>query len=369
MIRLEEKLEKQLTQLIKEDSSFAIYQLPLSQKIDFVAQLESRPQELNRLTVLNGQKGFVISPFNTDEAHPVILIHPEIETSGLENIVHVLEFLSCNDSQEAISDTEYIEKETDQQDEYQIYEDTFCRFIAPLRGGEYKKLVLSRLHRMKKPLGFSPLKSFLRAAEAYPHMMNYLFYTPQTGLWMGCTPEIILSGKAHQWQTVALAGTMPIGESNNWDQKNVEEQEVVSKYIRQVVASYTDRIEEAGPYTSQAGNVAHLKTEFSFTLNDINAIGSLLDALHPTPAVCGFPKQEAFDFIVRNENHDRKYYSGIIGKLDPHNQTNLFVNLRCAEINQSSITLYAGSGIMPTSTPEAEWDETNYKMQTLLNII
>ena len=365
MIQLEEKLEKQLTLLMKEDKSFVIYQLPRQKEIRFAAQLAGKPQELYHLSDLNGKEGFVISPFRIDNTYPIVLIHPEIEISGLGNIVRALSALPYCKQQTESGNNQTIGAGIDNKKEKLIYRECFDRFIEPLKNGEFEKLVLSRSHRMTRPDSFSCLRSFLQAANDYPYMMNYLCCTPATGIWMGSTPEMILMGNANQWQTVALAGTKPADKLSDWDNKNIEEQEVVSEYIRNIIAKHTIETNEKGPYTAQAGNVAHLKTEFSFTLNDNGKIGSLLHDLHPTPAVCGIPKQEAFDFIVRNEAHNRKYYSGIIGRLAPRNETNLYVNLRCAEIDQSSITLYAGSGIMPASVHESEWEETNYKMQTL----
>ena len=91
--------------------------------------------------------------------------------------------------------------------------------------------------------------------------------------------------------------------------------------------------------------------------------------LHPTPAVCGLPKEEAYRFIIDTENYDRSYYSGIIGWLAPEGDTTLYVNLRCMRIDKDTATLYAGGGILPTSEAESEWEETQHKMDTMRNIL
>lgn len=369
---IEEKLNRQLKQLIKESKSFAIFRLPSQNEIHFVAQLDGSPAEIAHLSDLSDEKGFLLSPFNTRGSCPILLIHPDVEVRGLEEISSVLENIAI----EGINEMDMSESSVqiiDEAEEYDLYTKIFRYFIDPLKKGQLKKLVLSRSHRVEQPEGFSFLKSFLNATESYPHMMCYLCYTPQSGLWIGSTPEIILSGQGKKWKTVALAGTKPLGSytdlASGWDRKNIEEQEVVSEYIRSTLSSHVTEIEEKGPYAGQAGTVIHLKTDFSFTLNDISKIGNLLVDLFPTPAICGFPKQTAFDFIIEKENYDRKYYSGIIGILNPEGETDLFVNLRCAQIGESTITLYAGGGIMPTSSPDLEWEETKYKMQTLLKVI
>ena len=96
------------------------------------------------------------------------------------------------------------------------------------------------------------------------------------------------------------------------------------------------------------------------------AIGKLVGRLHPTPAVCGLPKDVARDFIMANEGQERKYYSGFAGPVGINGETHLYVSLRCAELGDGTITAYAGGGIMPESTCTAEWRETEMKMYTIL---
>jgi 2-succinyl-5-enolpyruvyl-6-hydroxy-3-cyclohexene-1-carboxylate synthase len=98
-------------------------------------------------------------------------------------------------------------------------------------------------------------------------------------------------------------------------------------------------------------------------------IGDLLQELHPTPAVCGLPKEEAFRFIPDNEGYDRSYYSGFTGWLDTEGHTDIYVNLRCMEIKPGEAILYAGGGILASSEVESEWMETGDKMNTMRSIL
>jgi len=98
-------------------------------------------------------------------------------------------------------------------------------------------------------------------------------------------------------------------------------------------------------------------------------LGDFVAELHPTPAVCGLPKNLADDFIKENEKHDRKYYSGYLGPWKLNQEVNLFVNLRCMEITCDQFVLYAGGGITSKSIPEREWEETIQKAKTLLDVI
>ena len=98
-------------------------------------------------------------------------------------------------------------------------------------------------------------------------------------------------------------------------------------------------------------------------------MGRVLDKLHPTPAICGVPMEEAREFIVANEGYDRSYYSGIVGLLDADNGTELYVNLRCMQIGSEYARLYAGGGILSSSEVDEEWEETERKLATMRKIL
>jgi len=125
-----------------------------------------------------------------------------------------------------------------------------------------------------------------------------------------------------------------------------------------------------GPETLESGKVAHLKTSFFFPKEKVeNQLGNFVAELHPTPAVCGLPKDLAHQYICENELYQRKYYTGYLGPWRLDGKVSLFVNLRCMEITSDEYILYAGGGITARSVPEKEWDETNQKAKTLLSVI
>ena len=126
---------------------------------------------------------------------------------------------------------------------------------------------------------------------------------------------------------------------------------------------------ETVPKPVRAGELAHLKSDFCFPLPNNKKLGDLLKRLHPTPAVCGLPKEKAYRFIQENEGYDRQYYSGFIGWLEPEGKSDLYVNLRCMNILSDRLVLYAGSGLLPSSEPESEWQETEAKMQTMRRLL
>ena len=231
--------------------------------------------------------------------------------------------------------------------------------------------MLSR-KQIKQGVNIDIEKSFLEACIRYKHSYVYLFYTPITGIWMGSTPEILLSNTSGRWHTVALAGTQSLNNGQlpeKWDIKNRKEQDLVSTYIRNILKGNNIDIEETKPYSVKAGELSHLRTDFYFSLATTNQLGCLLKNLHPTPAVCGMPKKDAYRFIIENEGYLRKYYSGFVGMIDPNGITNLYVNLRCIHFENDSYTLYAGGGLLASSNLNDEWIETEKKMHTMKNIL
>ena len=193
---------------------------------------------------------------------------------------------------------------------------------------------------------------------------------------MTATPEILLDGNGHNWRTIALAGTMKLegdqlngeGENMTWSTKNIQEQRIVATYITECLEQFTDNYVEEGPRTVRAANLVHLRSDFTFSLNDNDHIGNLLQALHPTPAVCGLPKFETFRFIMNNEHTPRRYYSGFIGPMGTE-ETHLYVSLRCMNIDGDVCHLYAGGGLLKDSILEQEWNETEAKLQTMLQLL
>lgn len=359
--------------LTRSKFSFSLYRLPWTDECYLVLQTSEEVEKLNDISDLNGKEGFVMAPFKQTEEHPLILIKPEITAYDWPEISQNLSSLSCiNDILTCRKEAGKSVSPLNEDERYDRYYAAFRNFIEPLKEKRFKKLVLSRPAFCPIDEAFSPLATFVKACNAYPRMMIYLCHTPITGTWLGSTPEILLSGHAQNWNTVALAGTLPIlneVEPEEWSSKNKEEQALVAEYIRKIIKKYGRKMTEKGPYTARAGQLVHLKTDFHFQLKETGHLGDLLKELHPTPAVCGLPKEEAYDFILTHENYDRRYYSGFFGWIAPEGHTDLYVNLRCMEIRTHEAKLYAGGGLLSSSEVRAEWEETGEKMKTMKNIL
>ena len=338
-----------------------IYRLPYSSEAiriecDTVTRFDS-------IDDIRGRKGFVMIPYDLESGHQVLLFE------GPQHVTPITQQPTPN-----------TQPPTQITQNPSLYAQAFSAFITALQKGEFAKLVLSRTSEWEWDNNEEELMTaFYRACNIYPRMMIYLAQIPGEGVWMGCTPEILVSGSGNHYRTMALAGTMSVPDTvpvKNivWSAKNRKEQEIVADYVREAVSPYVRILEEEGPYTSRAGQLVHLKTEFHLapmpdTRRPSPVIHNLIKALHPTPAVCGLPAKEAAAFIRKNEGYDREYYSGVVGMLDEDNETNLFVNLRCGHFHDGKATLYGGGGILKDSTLGSEWNETNWKMNTILQTL
>jgi len=239
----------------------------------------------------------------------------------------------------------------------------------------FDKVVLSRKETISY-LNFDLIETFKNLLNQYPSAFTYCFFHPTTGLWMGAFSEQLLKIEGAVFSTMSIAGTQKFDGSKNviWQKKEQEEQQIVTNYIVKELNAAINNLEVSSPYTIKAGNLLHLKTDIIGSFNDNHKLKNIIQILHPTPAVCGFPKESSKKFIHENENYNREFYAGFLGELNKdfdtfENKTDLFVNLRCMKIKANTINFYAGGGITKDSIPEKEWEETVNKTNTMKSCI
>jgi isochorismate synthase len=267
---------------------------------------------------------------------------------------------------------------TNQQGERDYFQDIIEKAVETIHKGKFQKVILSRIKMLNLEGGFSPMLLFEKLSSFYQNAFTSLTFTPETGIWIGASPEILISVKDNIFRTCALAGTQQYQENLPlkqvpWTQKEIEEQAFVCRYIISCFKKIRLReYLEEGPKTVRAGNLTHLRSDFSVDLGTVylpNLASEMLDLLHPTSAVCGMPHKPAFDFIVSNEKFKRELYAGYLGPVNSDNSTHLYVNLRCMKVDNHSAYLFAGVGITEDSLWEKEWQETEIKFRTLLNVL
>jgi len=210
----------------------------------------------------------------------------------------------------------------------------------------------------------------------YPSAFKYVMYHPEIGFWMGATPEQLVKVEDGVLSTVSLAGTQLNREGANiiWNEKEKQEQQIVTDYIVSNLKPFSNQIVVDEPQTFKAGGLVHIKSDIRAQI-DLDNLDKIIEALHPTPAVCGFPKVAALQFIVENEGYDRSFYAGFLGewqkdyKTFKENQFDLYVNLRCLSYKNQELNVYVGCGITKGSVPEKEYIETANKAMTMKRIV
>lgn len=193
---------------------------------------------------------------------------------------------------------------------------------------------------------------------------------------------------------MSVAGTKKAEKTEPpvWTSKEIDEQQIVTDAIEAALEGKVEHLRITEVRNYRAGNLWHLKTDISGVISTgtTSSLKNIVVSLHPTPAVCGLPKEGAKNFILAHEHYDREFYSGFLGELNlkskktrsanrrnKENQaynvvkkeTNLFVNLRCMRLSKSLASLFVGGGIVKDSNSESEWEETQHKSQTMLRVL
>lgn len=346
-----------MSQELDYNKGFALYRKPGD---DMKVMISGRVVTFSGHSVPTAD-GFVFAPFYEQERFPKLFVYSEQKGLFSGSAANFLT-PNCIDQAWLYSNLEPSSKDA--------YYATFARMRDSMKKGVAEKIVLSKLVYYGQSLHQEWVHLFDRLCTKYPNAFVYAFASEASGLWIGATPEILLSRDGAVVRTVALAGTRSAIDNSSWRSKEFVEQDYVTRFIQQaLVTCGVKKIDVKGPVTVMAGQVLHLQTSFAFDFNQIvSSVWTLVDLLHPTPAVSGYPPKEAVDIILREEQHDREYYSGYLG---PVNATNLhlYVNIRCMKVTLGGASLFVGGGLTLESDAEEEWNETELKSQTLLSVL
>lgn len=308
---------------------------------------------------LPDKDAFIFSPFNSAGVYPTIAFYPKN--------ISAEDGSSINDATLPVYYPDNIP------DNKTAYCNRIELLTKMMKNEQLHKCVLSRRIDLNEPeLSMAP-DLFFDLCNRYPDAFISLVHIPGVFTWLGATPERFLKVKDQKAHTTALAATRAfegvLPDFSEWNKKEVEEQQLVTDFIMNVLKNEDiPKVDFTGPHSMQAGNLVHLKTDIHFSITSQTNIRSLIKALHPTPAVCGLPKNDALKMITSLEPHDREFYAGYLG-LITENDLELYVNLRCMRWLRGKPSLFVGGGITAASIPQQEWEETNIKAQTLLDVI
>ncbi len=364
--RLEEHFSSQLP--------FVAYRKPNSDEVKIMLQKNDKLYKVSDY----GESGFVFAPF--DDREDAVLI--PLDDSEIFSFSFVIP-----DKTGIHSPNEEISSEGKK---YHI--NLVQKGIDAINYNYLKKVVLSRRESVSLSKA-NPLHLFKRLLQSYPTAFVYCWYHPKVGLWLGATPETLLRAEGNRFETMALAGTQLYKDTLDvvWEVKEKEEQQLVTDYVVETLQSLVDSLNVSEAKTVKAGKLLHLQTKITGTFNfQQSNFKNLLDKLHPTPAICGIPKKLAKQFLLDNEYYFREFYTGFLGELNLQEKktrnsnkrnvensayasvkkvSNLYVNLRCMQLQDNNAIIYVGGGITKDSNPENEWIETVNKTNTMKKVL
>jgi isochorismate synthase len=251
---------------------------------------------------------------------------------------------------------------------------------ARLRAGDAEKVVLAR-EVVAHGDGVVSAGNVVRALRAaYPSCFTYLIAGADGTAFAGASPELLVRRSGPRAFAQPMAGSVGRGATDAEDEdlarrlvesnKDADEHRVVSQFVLEALRPFSITVSARGPDVVRFTNIQHLATSVEAQLTDPAADAlTLAAALHPTPAVGGWPRAAADVLIDELEGMERGWYAGAVGWIDGRGDGELAVALRCGLLWEDGARLYAGVGVMPDSDPARELEETELKFKALLTAL
>ncbi|HYZ98417.1 MAG TPA: isochorismate synthase [Acidimicrobiales bacterium] len=262
----------------------------------------------------------------------------------------------------------------------QRHPDDWCdlveRATKVMAGGAFAKVVLARQIDVEADRPLDRLAVLGRLRSAYPGC-----HVVAVDGFVAASPELLVSRAGDIVRSHPMAGTAPRGGDPTTDQrlaasllastKDRQEHQITIDMVHDTLLPWCSYLDyEAEPSVVAVANVQHLATLVEGRLSQpAPSVLELAAALHPTPAVAGWPRDEAVAWIAENEGFDRRRYAGTCGWVDATGNGAWAVSVRCAEIDGTAAHVWAGNGIVADSDPPTELAETRAKLQALLAAI
>ena len=251
---------------------------------------------------------------------------------------------------------------------------------ARLRAGQAEKVVLARevVARGDGVVSAGMVLRGLRAA--YPSCFTYLITGADGTAFAGASPELLVRRHADRAFAQPMAGSVARGSTDAEDErlarqlsesaKDAAEHRLVSSFVVDALRPFAETVVSRDPEVVRFTNIQHLATSVTADLHPPAAdVLTLASALHPTPAVGGWPRPAADSLIDELEGMERGWYAGAVGWIDGQGDGELAVALRCGLLWEDGARLYAGVGVMPDSDPARELEETELKFKALLTAL
>ena len=251
---------------------------------------------------------------------------------------------------------------------------------ARLRAGDAAKVVLARevVARGDGVVSAGMVARSLRAT--YPSCFTYLVTGADGTAFAGASPELLIRRSGGRAFSQPMAGSVARGATEAEDDrlarqleasaKDNAEHRLASDFVVEALRPFAQSVTARPPEVVRFTNIQHLATAVTADLLEPAADAlELAAALHPTPAVGGWPRAAADTLIDELEGMERGWYAGAVGWIDANGDGEFAIALRCGLLWEDGARLYAGVGVMPDSDPARELEETELKFKVLLNAL
>ena len=254
-----------------------------------------------------------------------------------------------------------------------------AKVAEDIRAGLVEKVVLARELRIrtKEDIQIENVLSRLLAEQ----QKCYLFAVESgDDCFIGASPERLVKKQKQECLAMCLAGTIARGNSKEEDEqlgaellhdkKNLHEHYLVVYMIKTAMEEGCKHvISPAKPTLYKLRDVQHLYTPVSGLAKDTTSLLDMVEKLHPTPALGGYPRDKALEKIREVENLDRGWYAGPVGWVNMDGNGEFAVAIRSGLVQGKSVSIFAGCGIVADSDPESEYIETKMKFKPMLSAL
>lgn len=265
----------------------------------------------------------------------------------------------------------------DSDSDWQQWRDRVESAQRQMANGHLQKVVLARAQSFApaKAHSFDPLATAIALRDRQTNSTTFLIRRKDGRAFLGSSPEVLVRLNNQHIETVALAGTRRRGDGSTDcelsaslldSNKDRLEQNLVATAITDALRPITEHLEVSpAPEVVRHPDVQHLRTAIKGRLTQQATIFDLVQQLHPTPAVGGLPRESALQWLGDNEHLDRGWYAGPVGWLTDQGDGEFIVAIRSVLMQPESASAFAGCGLVSTSDPADEWEESRVKLQTV----
>ena len=266
------------------------------------------------------------------------------------------------------------------------YKEAVKKGVRYIHDNQIDKIVLGRTLEIETSEPADEQKWLQRLAGVNPHGYTFAANIAKSAqspkrVIIGASPELLVSKKGRKIKLNPLAGSRPRSPNPEEDQrlklelsqsaKDLHEHNLVVKGIEQSLRPFCSTLSvPESPEILSTETMWHLSTVIEGVAKDPQMTSfDLAKAIHPTPAICGTPTAEAMERISEIEPFDRDFFTGIVGWCDADGDGEWAIIIRCAEVGDMNLRLFAGAGIVKDSKPEEELQETGAKFKTMLRAL